>query len=671
LTVIEDSTTWASTASQGDRVESAISDPSATRWPEAPSPGRLYESDERETRWRAWITATRLSLPTWSRHAPDRGTYCSTASGCWQIYSWDRVTEAHRQITDRPGGTFLSEISADGDELWWFRDTDGDEFGHWAREPFRPGDGAPATSEPVVAESATPGVPDGYPAGIALGTTIRAVGVSNDDGSAIWTSSGSGPFAAIYAHENDAELGALSADDTLLALQHSEHGDSRHPALRVLHTESRAVVGERHDAGRTLLGLEFSPLPQDQRLLVVHERRGRPELLLWDIATDSERELRIPLPGELVASFYPDGQALLLIHNHAGRSTLHRFDLATEQLHTLDTATGTISAARALADGRVSYHWSNAAHAPLVREIAAEGDDHAVWPPAADRPPAAAAMQDTWVDGPGGAIHVLISRPAAHPAGPAPTLFSLHGGPHMADDDRFHAMRSTWVEDGFTVVQLNYRGSSGYGSKWRDAIEGRPGLTEVEDLVAVHDWCLQTGLAEPTQCLIEGFSWGGYLALLAAGLHPLRWAGIIAGLPIADYLSAYAEEMEPLRAMDRSLFGGSPEDVPERYRASSPLTYVDAVRAPVMIAAGRNDPRCPMGQIENYLSALSRRGAECRVLFFEAGHGPPSVDLITRLMSGEVHFARQILAGELAASAGGSPAGGPDAATPEPPAAGT
>ena len=82
-------------------------------------------------------------------------------------------------------------------------------------------------------------------------------------------------------------------------------------------------------------------------------------------------------------------------------------------------------------------------------------------------------------------------------------------------------------------------------------------------------------------------------------------------MPVADYLAAYEDEMEGLRAYDRALFGGSPEEVHDVYVRSSPITYVDAVAAPVLVVAGANDPRCPIRQIDNYLGALTelRQGA--------------------------------------------------------------
>jgi dipeptidyl aminopeptidase/acylaminoacyl peptidase len=245
------------------------------------------------------------------------------------------------------------------------------------------------------------------------------------------------------------------------------------------------------------------------------------------------------------------------------------------------------------------------------------------------------------VDGPGGRVHALVARPADAPEGPLPTVFSIHGGPHASDEDRFSAYRAAWLDAGFAVVEVNYRGSTGYGSAWRDAIEGRPGLTELEDIAAVYDWAVADGLADPARTVVEGASWGGYLTLLALGTQPDRWAAGVAIVPVADYVAAYEDEMEPLRDFDRALFGGSPDDVPDRYRDSSPLTYVDKVRVPVLVMAGENDPRCPIRQIDNYLDQLSARDAPHSVYRYDAGHGSLVVAELIKQVGMAIHFARQ------------------------------
>lgn len=605
-------------------------------------PDALFADPAAEARWRGRFTAARVSVPDWARDAPDRSVYSSNATGTWEIYAWDRSSDTHRRVTDRPQGTRGGATSTDGTAIWWFDDTDGDEFGVWVAEPFEGGEHAPAIA----------GAAPGYPAGLELGRRTVAVGWSTDDGSTLAVSedggAGFGEARVVYTHTEDAGVGALSRDETLLAISHAEHGDSRHPAIRVLRLADGATVGERHDGvgpdgnGRGLDPIEFAPVEGDQRLLVGHERRGRDELLIWDLATDTETEVAIDLPGDLSAGFYPDASALLVAHTRAGRTTLHRYDLASGELTDLPTAPGSVGGADVRPDGTVEYGWSSAAYPSSVRALHPDGTDTELLAPPGDRPAPSVALEDAWVDGPAGAVHALWTRPEGT-TGPVPTVFMIHGGPQAADEDRWSPVRAVWVDAGFAVVHVNYRGSSGYGSAWRDAIEGRPGTTELEDIAAVHDWAVTTGLADPAACVLEGWSWGGYLTLLGLGRQPERWAVGCAGVPVADYLAAYADEMEPLRAFDRSLFGGAPEEVPERYADASPLTWVDAVRAPVLVLAGENDPRCPIRQIDNYLDALAEREVPYAMVRYDAGHGSLVVAETLAHTVAEIAFAREAL----------------------------
>ncbi|QTR05640.1 S9 family peptidase [Saccharothrix algeriensis] len=601
-----------------------------TTHPTAEVPDPLFDDAEAEARWRARFTAPRVSLPGWADDAPDRGLYLSNTSGVWEVYAWDRGAGTHRKVTDRPNGTSHAALSPDGEAVWWFADSDGDEFGVWVSEPFEPG--APAAP-------AVEGVPAGYPAGLEIGHGLVVVGTSTDEGTTVHVSRGGGPAEVVYAHGNDAGVAALSRDETLIALAHSEHGDNRHTALRVITPDGERVAEKWDGPGKGLDAIAFSPVRGDNRLLVLHERRGREELLIWDVVAGAETEVAVDLPGEISADWYEDATALLVVHTFRARNTLHRYDLATGALTALGTPHGTVGSANARPDGSVEYSWSSAARPGVVRVLDADGDDRVLLAPRGHEAPPSVGLRDVFV----GEVHALVARPDGAPDGPLPTVFSLHGGPHSADEDRFSAYRAAWLDAGFAVVHVNYRGSTGYGSRWRDAIEGRPGLTELEDVAALHDWAVGSGFADPARCVVNGASWGGYLALLALGTQPERWAAGVAGVPVADYPAAYEDEMEPLRAFDRALFGGSPEEVPERYRESSPLTYVDAVRAPVLVLAGENDPRCPIRQIDNYLERLAARGAAYEVYRYDAGHGSRVVAETIRQTAAEVAFARRVL----------------------------
>ncbi|HEY0447945.1 prolyl oligopeptidase family serine peptidase [Actinophytocola sp.] len=614
-------------------------DRGVSKHPMAEVPDALFADAEAEARWRDRFTAARVSLPRWAHDAPDRNLYLSNSSGVWEVYAWDRATGTHRQVTDRPNGTSYAAIGPDGEHIWWFADSDGNELGTWVNELFagRPSGEAPGP--------AMPGSELGYPAGIEIGRTVSAVGVSNDAGTTVFVSHDGGTARVVYRDEHDGGVAALSRDETLLAIEHSEHGDNRHPALRVLSVADGSTVAEKWDGkGKGLDAIAFSPVQGDQRLLVLHERHGREELLVWDLATDTETEIALDLPGEVTADWYPDGSAIVVVHTHEARNTLHRYDLATGRLSQLDTPNGTIGAAAVRPDGTVEYAWSNAARPPVVRAQYSDGTEQVLLEPPGHKAPPSAELTDVFVPAEGiGNVHALYARPAGAPDGPLPTIFTLHGGPHSADEDRFSAYRAVWLDAGFAVVHVNYRGSTGYGSAWRDAIEGRPGLTELADVAAVHAWAVEKGLADPARCVVNGASWGGYLSLLALGTQPQLWAAGIAGVPVADYLAAYADEMEPLRAFDRALFGGSPDEVPERYVECSPITYVDQVRAPVLVVAGENDPRCPIQQIENYLERLAVRHAAYEVYRYDAGHGSLVVAETIKQIAIEVHFVRRAL----------------------------
>ena len=602
------------------------------------APGELFSDPEREARWRARFTAARVSLPEWARDAQDHNVYRSNAGGAWEIYAWDRATDTHRQVTDRPHGTSNATVSPDGARIWWFDDTAGDEFGVWVSEPF----GGKQDGEPV--RPAVPGTHDAYPSGLAVGNDVVAVGADTDDGSTIWVARSGGSAETVYTSEHSAGVGGLSRDETLLAITHSEHGDSRHPALRVLATADGSAVAQKWDGtGKGLEPLGFAPVSGDTRLLVAHERRGRDELLVWDVATDTETVFELDLPGDVTADWYPAGDALLVVHTYQARNTLHRLDLSTNELSTVDSAPGIIGMAGVRDDGTIEYSWSSAQSPSSIRALGTDGVDRVLLTPPGPRAPGATAVTDAFVDGPGGRVHALVARPADAPEGPLPTVFSVHGGPHAADEDRFSAYRAVWVDAGFVVIEVNYRGSAGYGSAWRDAIEGRPGLTELEDIAAVHDWAVASGLSDPARMVIEGGSWGGYLTLLALGTQPERWTAGVSIVPVADYVTAYADEMETLRQFDRDIFGGSPDELPDRYRECSPLTYVDNVRAPVLVMAGENDPRCPIRQINNYLDRLATRHAPHSVYRYDAGHGSLVVAETIKQTAMAVNFARQAL----------------------------
>ena len=555
--------------------------------------------------WIERYRASRVTLPMWARDAPERCTYASNAAGLWQVYAWDRETGVHRQVTDHPKGTAIAEIDPAGEYIWWFADNDGNESGVWMQQSFSGG------ADMI----AIPGLAPSCRTGLVLGKNVAVIGRSGKNGVIVHLScDGTEPFT-IYQHRNVAFVRALSHDETLIAIAHSEHGDMKHPAVRVVDRAGN-TVGELHDGpGKGLRPVGFAPVAGDTRLLVSHERRGRPEPLIWDPVVGSEQELGLDLKGDLVAEWFCGAQSLLVTSSHHARDELFRYDLTSKALAGIDSPRGSIAGARPRPDGTVWFSWSSFAEPPQIRSTDGGVVLVASGPPA----PGSVTLRDAWVPGPGGDVHTLVAQPRGE--GPFPTIFEVHGGPVHPSTDTFDPGAAAWVDRGCAVIFVNYRGSDGYGSAWRDALHERIGFIETEDIGAVRQWAIETGLANPDKLVIAGASWGGYLTLFGLGTRPDDWAAGIAGVPIASYSEAWEDATEILKESHSCLFGGTPIEVPERYRASSPITYIDDVRVPVLILAGENDPRCPIRQIKIYVERLRELGKSHEVYWFEGGHG--------------------------------------------------
>ncbi len=571
--------------------------------------------------WHRWYDVISTTLPRRASGRVDRGVAVTDASDSRQVHTVEGMLEGDvvgDAVTDHPGGVLMADIPVDGEEVWWFADDHGDEHGVWMRQPFAGGAATPVSDA----------IPPGTPAGLSFGGRRAAIGRTDREASEVYVID-LGPerrpadaTSLVYRSEEYATAGPLSPDGELLAISHSEHGNSLKPAIRVLRVDrdgAPSIVAELTD-GPTL-GLwpvAFSPVDGSHELLVRHERGGRSRPLLWDVTTGDQREIDVPLPGEITASWYPAGDALLVLHQHRARSELYRLDLGDGSLERLETPAGYVADASALPDGRVEYLWSSASHPPAVLTTGPE--PAAAQLPGLDGAPALADLNVSGADGP---VHVLVARPGAAAdgaAGPGPVVFLVHGGPAAHDTDAFSATRNAWVARGYTTVQVNYRGSTGYGSEWRGANIGRPGRAELEDLAAVRDALVADGTADPDRIVIAGRSWGGYLALLALGQQPGLWSLGVAIVPVADTAAVYEDMSDQLRASYRVRFGGSPTDVPEAYAAASPLTYVDDVEVPVLVTAGLRDPRCPIRQIELYVSRLVELGKQHEYRAFDRGH---------------------------------------------------
>ncbi|CAN5145389.1 prolyl oligopeptidase family serine peptidase [soil metagenome] len=594
----------------------------------------------------AWIRryqAARVTLPTWAETTPHRLSYGTNASGVWQLVSWDTTTDRQVTLTDKPTGVLGGQPTPDGAGVVWFDDRAGDEFGRYVRTPFG---GGPA-------DALVPGLSDGWSSGLSLRPGRLAVGVSSRDGGfGIHVADDAG-VRQVYGHAQPASVGGLSKDAAQLAVSHTEHGDVLHPALRVLDAVSGEPVAEVWDGrGNTVSPAAWSPVAGDPRVAILADRTGRMRPEVLDVGDGARRELVIDLPGEIwVADWWPDASALLLGHDHLGRTELLRYDLDSDRAEPLDLTDGTIRGARVRPDGAIWYAFNSSAKPSQVRVRDADADRALLTPPGQPAPEGRAYTSLHYDNSDGDQVHAFLVTPDGE--GPFPLVVDVHGGPTAQTEDSFDPQQQSWVDHGYAVLMPNYRGSSGYGKAFEDVLQGDPGRPELVDVLAGRDHLVAAGIADPDRCVLTGASWGGYVTLQAIGTQPRAWSAAVAVVPVADYVAAYADEAPALQEFDRSLFGGSPDDLPELFRERSPITHVGNVTCPVLIVTGANDTRCPKRQVDNYVAALDALGKVYAYDVFEAGHGSYAVDETIRQQTLALDFLAEHLGTPAAQRDGG------------------
>lgn len=591
--------------------------------------------------WERRFRAARVRMPDWALEAPSRAVYATNETGVWQLRAWDLDAGTHTPLTDKPTGVLDGGLLPDGGGVVWFDDHAGDEVGRHVVTPFAGGDPTPLA----------PDVAEGWSAGLSVRPGRLAVGVAGEHGFRIRAGTREGTVE-VWVSEHPAGVGGLSRDGRLLAVGHTEHGDVLHPSLRVVDAATGEVVADLHDGtGNSVGPAGWSRVPGDDRLAILADRTGATRPEIWTPATGERVPLDLDLPGEVwVADWEPDASGLLLAHDHLGRTSLHRYDLGRHRLEALDLPAGTIAGAARRDDGALWYAFTSSVSAPRV--MVRDGDlDTVLLEPGgagsgAERPPDGRPYTSLhYPNADGDEVHAFLVTPDPDVFGPAPypLIVDAHGGPTAQTEDVFDAFTQAWVDHGYAVLLPNYRGSTGYGKRWQDLLERDPGRPELVDLRAGRDRLVADGLADPARVVLEGASWGGYLTLQGLGTQPDAWAVGVATVPVADYLAAYADESPELREFDASLFGGTPDEVGALYRDRSPITHVAAVRAPVLVITGRNDTRCPLRQVENYVEALRGRGGTVTLDVFDAGHGSARVDETVRQVALALDFVAEHL----------------------------
>ncbi len=232
-------------------------------------------------------------------------------------------------------------------------------------------------------------------------------------------------------------------------------------------------------------------------------------------------------------------------------------------------------------------------------------------------------------------------------AGERPPLIVMsHGGPTSSTSAVLDLHVQYWTSRGFAVVDVNYRGSSGYGRAYRDRLKGNWGLVDVEDCEAAALHLIHQGKADPQRVAIRGGSAGGYTTLAALSTRDTFKAGAsLFGIGDLEVFTGDTHKFES-RYMD-SLVGPYPQQK-EVYRERSPIRHLDGFRSPCIFFQGLDDKIVPPNQAELMVRALRDKGVPVAYIAYPGeGHGFRKAENIRRTLEAELYFYSRIFRFEL------------------------
>jgi len=370
------------------------------------------------------------------------------------------------------------------------------------------------------------------------------------------------------------------------------------------------------------------------------EGTGWMNVAVLDTHTQKRQWITNERAHHIPASFSPDGKRIVFTRDEPLSTHIFIHDIGSgmtqqltrgEGMHELSTpfpvATDSLAASSFSPDGKRLVYWyggsrpgdyvaittKGGAEEVLVNTLPAKMAHSFVSPVAVTFPSNDGNFQIpalVW-------IPPNLKRDRSHPA-----VVEIHGGPTQQTRAYLNTYIQVLAARGYIVISPNYRGSINYYRNFQRANHGDPGGAELSDVDAAADWLIATGYVDPKKVAAYGASYGGYLTLMALASKPDRWAVGVALYPMADLRMTYETAAPWMRAYDRGLHGDPVRDA-ALWRDRSPLTHANRIRAPVLMNAGANDPRTPLGQIKEMERAIRANGGLVELhVSGDSGHGP-------------------------------------------------
>ncbi|MGH7724140.1 MAG: S9 family peptidase [Candidatus Eiseniibacteriota bacterium] len=224
-------------------------------------------------------------------------------------------------------------------------------------------------------------------------------------------------------------------------------------------------------------------------------------------------------------------------------------------------------------------------------------------------------------------LPVYLTVPQGIPAKNLPMVVYVHGGPWSRDNWGYSGTAQWLANRGYAVLQVNYRGSTGFGKNFKNAAKKEFAGKMHTDLLDAVDAVVKQGIADPKKVGIMGGSYGGYATLVGLTFTPDVFAcgvDIVGPSNLATMIESFPPYWKPFLANTWYPFVGDPADPVQRkdIEARSPLFKVDQLKAPILIGQGANDPRVVQKESDQIVEALKKRGVDVEyIVFADEGHG--------------------------------------------------
>lgn len=246
-------------------------------------------------------------------------------------------------------------------------------------------------------------------------------------------------------------------------------------------------------------------------------------------------------------------------------------------------------------------------------------------------------------------VHGFLTLPVGLAPKRLPLVLNVHGGPWAHDTWGYSPQAQILANRGYAVLQVNFRGSTGYGRRHTVAGIGEFAGAMQDDLLDAVSWAIDQGYADPDRIAIMGGSYGGYAALVGVTATPNRFAAAVDFVGIAD-LASFMRDLPPFSRpyLMNNWFAyvGDPEDPAraDEISARSPLSMVDRITTPLLVAHGANDARVMRSESDGIVDSLRERGVPVEYLVAEdEGHGFANPENEIRLQYAiERHFAEHL-----------------------------